>query len=217
MVKRVKMNLHLNLSSTASTADRVWNSTCTVTLGQKFINSKCRIVQTSCGLDQSEHRKITKRVHVANCFASEDIDAGYRDLEQKYNDLDWLLVDSGSTIHVCRDKGKLYNLRRHSTHIKGIVGDAIAISEWVGDWDLTLRDSDGHFRRFTIRNVVYMPNAARDILGTPRLEKSGWWPDLRRKFLFNASFPSLIFPFFRIKNGLKIIPSVRSAVTLKGG
>ena len=43
------------------------------------------------------------------------IDEAYHDLEQKYTDLDWILVDSGSTIHVCRDKRKLYNLRRHST------------------------------------------------------------------------------------------------------
>ena len=55
------------------------------------------------------------------------LDAGYRDLEQQYNDLDWLLVDSGSSIHVCRDKHKLYNMRRHTTRIRGIVGDAVAV------------------------------------------------------------------------------------------
>ena len=61
-----------------------------------------------------------------------------------------------------------------------------------------------------------MSNAGRDLLGTPRLEKSGWWPDLRQRHLFNDSIPTLQFPFFCTKTGLKIMASVRSSGMIKG-
>jgi hypothetical protein len=77
--------------------------------------------------------------------------------------------------------------KKQITTIKGIVGDATSVSEWVGDWDLLLRDSCGQFKKFTFRNVVHMPNASRDIMGTPKLEKAGWWPDLKARRMYNAS------------------------------
>jgi hypothetical protein len=116
-------------------------------LGQNFIRSKCRIVPKHSASKRGTAHNNSHQFQVADCFAGGTLDAGYRDLEQQYNDLDWLLVDSGSTIHVCRDKHKLHNMRRHTTRIRGIVGDAVAVSEWVGDWDLTLQkiavDSSG--------------------------------------------------------------------------
>ena len=46
----------------------------------------------------------------------------------------WLLVDTGSTIHVCKDRSKLINIRSKATRIAGIVGGAIGVSQEVGDW-----------------------------------------------------------------------------------
>ena len=172
-------------------------------LGKYFINDHC-VVHTRTAKDRTE---------TANCFATGEANRSYQQLETQYDELEWLLVDCGSTIHICRDIDKLHNLRQKKTTIKGIVGDASSVSEWVGDWNLVFKTSNGKYRNFTLRNVVCMPNASRDILGTPRLEKSGWWPDLRMKRMYNDSETSEhpMFPFFVTKKGLKVIPSVKIA------
>ena len=141
MVKTVKLRISLNASPNAPVSSRVWNSLLSVCLGSEFMANSCT-------------------VEYANCFACS---SNYSDIEQLFNDLDWTLVDCGSTIHICRDKDKLYNLRPHVTNIRGIVGNATAVSSVIGDRDLVIRDSSGVFRTFTIKNVVYMPNATRDI------------------------------------------------------
>ena len=188
MIKTVKLRVSLSVGPDASISGRVWNSICAACLGERFMADHCTI-------------------EYADCFPC---GTNYGDIERSFNDLDWTLVDCGSTIHICRDKDKLYNLRPHVTNIRGIVGNATAVSDLVGDRDLVIRDSSGVFRKFVIKNVVYMPNATRDILGTPRLEKSGWWPDLRQRFLYNEHTPDIKFPFFRTKRGLTILPSVKS-------
>ena len=84
-------------------------------------------------------------------------------------------------------------------------------SEWVGDWDLVLRDNLGKFHKFTLRNVVLFPEASRDIIGTGRLEKAGWWPHIQREELYHQDDQLRLpkFPFYNTKKRLKVIPSAR--------
>ena len=98
-------------------------------LGQNFIRSKCRIVPKHSASKRGTANNNSHQFQAADCFAGGTLDAGYRDLEQQYNNLDWLLVDGGSTMYVCTNKHKLHNMRRHTTRIQGIMGDAAAVSE----------------------------------------------------------------------------------------
>ena len=74
-------------------------------------------------------------------------------------------------------------------------------SEWVGDWNLVLRDNLGKFHKFTLRNVVLFPEASRDIIGTGRLEKSGWWPHIKKEELYHQDDKLQLpkFPFYNHK------------------
>ena len=213
MVRSIKLVLPLRTGSKVNLAGRAWNSMCVAVLGGKFIANHCTIKP----ITYKKRVRNNEVVH-ATCFATGEAYLSYQDLEVQYDDVDWLLVDCGSSIHICRDKDKLYNLRKQITTIKGIVGDATSVSEWVGDWDLLLRDDSGQFKKFTLRNVVHMPNASRDIMGTPKLEKAGWWPDLKARQMYNDKphLQSTKFPFLVIKKRLKVIPGRIIITTLDG-
>ena len=83
----------------------------------------------------------------------------------------WLLVDTGSSIHVCKDRTKLINIRKKATRISGIVGGAIGVSQEVGDWPLSISNNKGEVVKFTLKNVAIMENASRNIISTTRLSK----------------------------------------------
>ena len=74
-----------------------------------------------------------------------------------------------------------------------------------------LRDKLGKFHKFTLRNVVLLPEASRDIIGTGRLEKVGRWLHIRYKELYHQDDRLRLpkFPFYNTKKRLKVIPSVR--------
>ena len=48
-------------------------------------------------------------------------------------EVDWLVVDSGSSIHVCKDRSKMINLRPSNIKVKGIVGEVHTVCTEVGD------------------------------------------------------------------------------------
>jgi hypothetical protein len=140
-----------------------------------------------------------------------EVNANLKHLEETHDEVDWLLLDTGSTVHICRDRNKLHNLTRRTTRIRGVNGGQITKSELIGDWNLVLRDKFGKFHKFTLRNVVLFPEASRDIIGTGRLEKSGWWPHIQHKELYHQDDARGLpkFPFYNTKKRLKVIPSVR--------
>ena len=48
--------------------------------------------------------------------------------------------------------------------MKGIVGEVHTVCTEVGDWPMAFRNKEGYMVNYTLRNVVHMPNASRDIL-----------------------------------------------------
>ena len=123
--------------------------------------------------------------------------------------LDWLLVDPGSTIHICRDRNKLTNLTHRRTQVSGIISGSISIATEMGDWKLALRNQHGKFKSFQLKNVIVVPNATKDILACKGLPK-GWWPHIEKKHLYNRSQDN-IFPYLETSKGLGMIPSLRPA------
>ena len=100
-------------------------------------------------------------------------------------EVDWLVVDSGSSIHVCKDRSKMINLRPSNIKVKGIVGEVHTVCTEVGDWPMALRNKKGDMVNYTLKNVVHMPNASRDILSVHQLKKTGWWPSFEHNHLYH--------------------------------
>jgi hypothetical protein len=125
----------------------------------------------------------------------------------------WLLVDTGSTIHVCKDRSKLINIRNKATRIAGIVGGAIGVSQEVGDWPLAISNNKGVIVKFTLKNGAIMENASRDLISTTRLSKHFWWPSMEKQNFYHrnprtgVSKTAVTLPFYPLKSGLMLLPA----------
>ena len=52
-----------------------------------------------------------------------EVNANLKHLEETHDEVDWLLLDTGSTVHICRDRSKMHNRTRRTTRIRGVNGD----------------------------------------------------------------------------------------------
>jgi hypothetical protein len=117
------------------------------------------------------------------------------------------------TIHVCKDRSKLINIRKKATRIAGIVGGAIGVSQEVGDWPLAISNNNGEIVNFTLKNVALMENASRNIISTTKLSKHFWWPSTEKQNFYHRnprtgiSKTAATLPFYPLKSGLMLLPA----------
>ena len=54
-----------------------------------------------------------------------------------------------------------------------------------------------------------MPNAANNVIGTKRLKKEGWFPNMEYEVIYHTS-KNIQFPFYEAKSGLSVLPTMNT-------
>ena len=83
-----------------------------------------------------------------------------------------VLLDSGATAHMKRNKDNMTNVRAHKGRVtlaNGTKVDVVAI----GDWTTFIMHADGVVRKVVFNDVIVVPDLSRDLLSVAKIDDAG--------------------------------------------
>lgn len=82
-------------------------------------------------------------------------------------------VDSGASLHMCRDKKWMYNVSPSTINNIKVADNKTVAVKGSGNVDFQIKDSDGIIRKIQVRNVLYVPSLTTNLLSVNQMVNNG--------------------------------------------
>ena len=83
-----------------------------------------------------------------------------------------VLLDSGATAHMKRNRDNMSNLRTHRGHVTLANGNKVDVVA-IGDWTTFIKHADGVVRKVVFNDVIVVPDLSRDLLSVAKIDDAG--------------------------------------------